>query len=246
MEALTQLLKKYGRLLELEDNLPYWEAQRPELREKIRELKWNRDSKEVELLNLKSPNFFQRLFGGVEEKKDKLRQQLSQATAAWNAAKWELEALDKKIADGKQELESLTGCREAYEKARQEAVLTSIQEGQLMMEELAAFTPAAKAAAERVINALEEARPWMQQDAVRRGVSSQNRKMEFLALAAGSARQLTDILSIMPEGAASVGSYLRNPESYVTSVTSEYGQLDRLNNAIRQVRETRNQLGMLQ
>lgn len=246
MEELTQYLKRYGRFLELEDGIPYWEAQIPELKERIGELKWNRDSKEAELLNVSAPNFFQRLFGGVEEKKEKLSQQVSQATAAWNAAKWELEALEKKISEGKQELEALADSREAYAKAKREASLTSIQEGQLMMEELAAFTPAAIAAADRILEALEDARFWMQEDIRRKGVRRENRKMESLSLAAENAKRLTEILSIMPEGCGTIGSYLQSPGTYIDAVTSEYGKLDRLNNAISQVRETKNQLGMLQ
>lgn len=246
MEELMKKLYAYGRFLELTDNIPYWEAQIPELKERIGELKWNRDSKEIELLGLKDPNFFQKLFGGVEEKKEKLGQQLSQATAAWNAAKWELEALAKKTAEGKQELEALTGSRETYAQAKQAAVLTTMQESQLMLEEIAVFAPVAITAADRCLEALENARHWMRQDALRKGVSGGNRKMECLARAEESAVRLVEVLSIMPEGIANVGSYLRNPRGYVDAVTMEYAKLDRLNDAITQVRETRNQLRMLQ
>lgn len=246
MEELTKLLGQYGRYLELVDSVPYWESQRPELLARIRELKYNRDSKEIDLRNLEEPNFFQRLLGKTEEKKEKLNQQLREATAAWNAAKWELEALDKKLAEGKKELESLEGCREKYAKAKQDASLTSIQEGQLVMEEIAAFAPAAIAAADRILEALEDARVWMQEDIRRTGVRRENRKMEFLSLAEENARRLTEILSIMPEGCGTIGSYLQSPGAYIDAVTSEFGKLDRLNSAIDQVRETRNQLRMLQ
>lgn len=246
METLMEKLRQYGRFLELSDNVPYWESQIPELKERIEELKWNRDSKELELTWLKEPNFFQRLFGKVEEKKEKLHQQLSQATAAWNAAKWELEALEKKIAEGKQETEALCASREQYETAKAEALLSTAQESQLMMAELTAFTPAAIAAAERCLEALEDTRFWMQEDALRKGVRGVNQKMACLARAAENARRLVEILSIMPEGVASIGPYLRSPEGYVDAVTSEFKRLDRLNGAIDQVREIRNQLRMLQ
>lgn len=246
METLMEKLGAYGRFLELTDDIPYWGSQIPELKERIEELKWNRDSKELELTWLENPNFFQRLFGKVEEKKEKLRQQLSQATAAWNAAKWELEALERKIAEGKQTLETMQHSREIYEAAKSEAVLTTAQESQLMMAELTAFTPAAIAAAERCLEALEDARFWMQEDALRKGVRDINQKMACLSRAAENARRLVEILSIMPEGVANVGAYLRSPEGYVDAVTSEFKRLDRLNSAIDQVRETRNQLRMLQ
>lgn len=246
MEALTRLLNNYGRFLELEDSVPYWEAQKPELLARIRELKLNRDGKEIDLSNWEAPNFFQRLLGRVEEKKERLYKQLREATAAHEAAKQELDALEKKIAAGKRELESLTGSREAYEQAKGEAVLTTAQESQLMMQELAAFTPVALAAAERILEALEDARFWMQKDAVSRGVRPENRKMEFLSRAEENAQRLCSILSIMPEGCANIGSYLKSPKAYIYSVSSEFGQLDRLNLAVDQVRETRNQLRMLQ
>lgn len=246
MEKLMKLLQNYGRFLELEDNIPYWEAQRPELRERIRELKLNRDGKQIELGKLENPNFFHRLFGRLEDKKDKLAHQYREATVACTAAEWELKALEDKIGNGKQELEELRGSREAYEQAKRECQLTTIQESQLVMEELAAFTPAAIAAADRVLEALEDARFWMQEDALCKGVSPNNRKMEFLSKAEENARRLCEILSIMPEGVASVGSYLRNPDGYIDAVTSEYRKLDRLNNAVNQVQETRNQLSMLQ
>lgn len=246
METLMEKLGKYGRFLELSDNVPYWESQIPALKERISELEWNRRGKEAELAGLQDPNFFQRIFGKVEEKKDKLHQQLSQATAAWNAARWELEALEKKIAEGIREIESLCASREEYETAKTEAVLSTAQESQLMMAELTAFTPAAIAAAERCLEALEDTRPWMRRDAVRTGVSEANQKMACLARAEENARRLVAILSIMPEGVASIGAYLRSPEGYVDAVTSEFKRLDRLNSAIDQVRETRNQLRMLQ
>lgn len=246
MEALTALLKRYGRFLELEDNIPHWEGQRKELHERIRELQLNRDQKKWDLDHLENPNFFRRLFGKAEEKKEKLTKQLREVMSALTAAQWELDALEKKLEQGRQEVQTLSGSREDYERAKRDAALTSIQEGQLMMEELAAFTPAAIAAADRVLDALEEARPWMQEDARSRGVRPDNRKMELLSLAEKNAQRLCEILKIMPEGCAGVGSYLQDPGGYIDAVTSEFGRLDRLNNAIAQVRETRNQLGMLQ
>lgn len=246
MEELLTLLKQYGRFLELEDSIPYWQEQLPEMRTRIRELTVNRDGKQFALNALEEPNFFQRLLGRAEEKKEKLGKQLREVNAALSAAQWEQKALEEKIAEGKRELESLAGSREAYGQAKQAAVLSMAQESQLMMQEIAAFTPAAIAAADRILEALEAARFWMQEDARSRGVRSDNRKMEFLAQAAENANRLVEILAIMPEGCAGVGSYLKNPGGYIDAVTSEYAKLDRLNNAISQVRETRNQLGMLQ
>lgn len=246
MEELIALLHAYGRFLELEDHIPYWEDQCAELRIRIRELQLNRNCRQTDLDNLENPNFFQRLFGRAEEKKEKIGKQLREITAAYNAATWELKDLERKISEGKQEREALSGSREAYEKGKRAAALSVIQENQLVMEEIAAFTPVAIATVDRIVDALEEARPWMQQDAVRKGVGPENRKLQCLSRAEQSAQRLCSILAMMPEGVAPVGSYLRSPSHYIVGVTSEYGQLDRLNLAISQVQETGNQLRMLQ
>lgn len=245
VEELIAKLNAYSRFLELEDSLPYWEGQRPERKTRIEELNWNRQQKELALAALENPNFFQKLLGRTEEKKERLSSQLREVMAAWTAAKWELEGLEKQITAGRQELETLRGSREAYEKAKMEAVPDPALESRLMMEEITAFAPAAMTTAGRVLEALEDARFWMQQDAVRKGVSHDNRKMEHLSAAEDGARRLAGILSVLPEGVAAVGSYLQDPHSYIYGVSSEFGQLDRLNRAQEQIRTVRNQLRIL-
>lgn len=246
MEDLIKKLGDYARYLALEDSIPYWQQQRSDLKVRLGELRLSRDRKQWELDHLENPGFFQRLLGKAEEKKEKLTRQVSQVKAALNAARWELETLDKKLEEAMREKETLCGSREAYALAKQEAVLTTMEESQLMMQEIAAFVPAAITAADRVLEALEDARPWMQQDVRYTGVSAANRKLECLTLAAENARRLVSILETMPQGCADVGGYLQSPEGYVDAVTMEYAKLDRLNSAIGQVRQTRNQLGMLQ
>ena len=66
MDELLKKMKDYSRFLELEDNIPYWESLMPELEDRIEELNWNKQQKELEMLQLKEPNFFQRLFGRAE------------------------------------------------------------------------------------------------------------------------------------------------------------------------------------
>lgn len=246
MEKLIKSLHDYGRFLELEDLLPQWQQQFAEQKIRIGELRLNRDQKQWELDHLESPGFFRRLLGRVEEKKDRLGQQLREVTAALNAAQWEQQDLQQKIEAAKEELSALSESRELYTVAKENASLSTMEESQLVMEEIASFTPAALAAAERVLDALEEARHWMQEDVRYKGVRPNNRKMECLAEAADNAKRLVEIIAMLPEGCASVGGYLHAPEGYVDAVTTEYAKLDRLNNAVNQVRETRNQLRMLQ
>ena len=245
MDDLLKKLNAYSRFLELEDSIPYWEAQIPELKDRVEEMKWNLQQKELELLQLKEPNFFQRIFGRAEEQKEKLAKQIRELTAARTAAQWELEGLEKQIEAGKQEFENLSGSREAYEAAKGETVLTPAQESRLMMEEITAFVPVALETAWHILEALEDARPWMRKDAMSSRVWEGNRRMECLGKAEAAANRLRGILSVLPEGVADVGSYLKAPNAFICGVTSEFKQLDRLELAQEQIRNVRNQLKLL-
>ena len=103
MEDLIKKLRDYSRFLELEDSIPYWENQIPELKDRLEEMKWNQQQKEIELLNLEEPNFFQRTFGRAEEKKERISKQIREITAAKTSAQWELEGLEKQIKEGKED-----------------------------------------------------------------------------------------------------------------------------------------------
>jgi hypothetical protein len=85
MEDLIKKLRDYSRFLELEDSIPYWESQIPELKYRLEEMKWNQQQKEMELLNLKEPNFFQRTFGRAEEKKERINRQIREISSAKTA-----------------------------------------------------------------------------------------------------------------------------------------------------------------
>ena len=245
MEDLIQKLRAYSRFLELEDSIPYWESQIPELKARLSEMKWNQQQKEIELLNLQEPNFFQRLFGKAEEKKEQISKQIRELTSAKTAAQWERESLEKQIQAGKEELALLADSWKNYEAAKREAVLSSAQESRLMMEEISAFAPVALETAWRALEILEEARPWMRHDAMTDRVGYGNRKMEYLYKAQDCTRRLRNLLAAMPEGVASEGSSFENLYGYICGVTSDFKQLDRLEQAQEQLRTVRNQLKRL-
>lgn len=245
MEQLQEKMRAYSRFLELQDNLPYWESQIPELKDRLTEMQWNRQQKETELLNLQEPNFFQKIFGKAEEKKDRIGKQIRELTAAATSVQWELESLEKQIEAGREELRNLAESRGCYEEAKRTAVLTPAQESRLMMDEISAFAPVALETAWHVFEALEDSRPWMQKDALTTRVGQNNRKMECLSKAEAAAIRLADILEVLPEGVAPVGSYLQSPHDYIYGVTSEFKQLDRLNQAQEQIRTIRTQLKLI-
>ena len=242
MEALLAKLRAYSRFLDLEDSIPYWESQIPELEDRIAEMKWNRQQKELELLQLKAPNFFERLFGRAEEKKEKLAHQIREITSAGMAAQWELESLEKKIREGKQELETLSGCAEAYQTEKASAVLTPAQESRLLMEQISAFVPLALETAWRALMTLEEARPWIRSNRI---LVEGSRKMELLYRAQDHSQRLLKILAALPEGIASPDLRLENLYDYICGAASEYKQQDRLENVQIRLRTLRNQLKLL-
>lgn len=245
MEQLLNKMKDYSRQLELEDSIPYWESQIPEMRDRLEEMEWNLKQREVEMLSLQEPNVFQRIFGRAEEKKEKISKQIREITSARMALQWDLEAMEKKITAGKWELETLSGSREAYKAERLEKVLSPAEESCLMMEQITIFAPVALETAWHVLEALEEARPWMRRDAMTDRVGPGNRRMECLEKAECAAQRLLEVLSVLPEGTATIGTYLRGPQAYICGVTSEFKQLDRLELAQEQIRTIRNQLKLL-
>ena len=242
MEDLIKKLHAYSRFLELEDSIPYWESLIPELEDRIEELKWNKQQKELEMLQLKEPNFLQRLFGRAEEKKELLSRQIREITAAHSAAIWELEGLQKNLQEGKRELATLTDSRKDYEDAKAESMLSPGQESHLLMEQITVFAPLALETAWRALTTLEDARPWMRSN---RAMADGSRKMELLYRAQDYFRRLLKILAALPEGAADPCTGLENLYDYICGATSEYKQLDRLENVQIELRTLRNQLKLL-
>ena len=232
MESLLRKLDSFSRQLELEDNLPHWEGQKAELQARISELEENKRKKERELGLLKEPNLFHKLLGKAEEKKGRFRKQIEEITAAQTAACWELESIIEKIESGEQELANLAGSRAAYEEAKTNVVLTPAQESRIMMAEITAFAPAALRTAERLLDNLENARFWIQKE---------NRDVTCLQDVESAANRLGDILSVLPEGVATIGSYLQSPVEYISGDDS----WNRLHQAQEQVRNVRNQLRLL-
>ncbi len=242
MDELLKKMKDYSRFLELEDSVPYWEAQIPELQDRIEEMKWNRQQKELELLQLKEPNFFQRIFGKAEEKKEKLSKQIREISSAHTAATWELEGLRKKIQEGRRELEILADSGSTYEDARAKSVLSPGQESRLLMEQITAFAPLALETAWRALMALENARPWIRSNRI---LAEGSRKMELLYRAQDYSRRLLKILAALPEGCTDPCTGLENLYDYICGATSEYKQQDRLENVQIELRTLRNQLKLL-
>ena len=221
--------KRYGRFLELEGKIPEMEEQARSLRESLREMRLDMELKEIAMKNLEDAGLFQRLLGRLDQKKEKAASDWREAKAAFEIASRKQEELEYALKQSKEELEALAGSRAEYE-----------AEG--CPKEVEAFLSAALEAAERCIDALNNMLPYARRDARTTYVRQGNRKMEFMAKAAENAQALKQILGLMPEGIVELGSYFQYPEHYITAVTSEYQQLDRVERAMNQVREVRAKL----
>ena len=232
MEQLLEKMQACRRQLELEDRLPAWERQLQERKAQISEMTENLKQKEQALEKLGNPGFLQRLSGRTGAKKKRICIQLREITAARTAAQRDLQSLEQRILSGKREQLTLADSRTAYEAAKSAMVLTPALESQLMMAELSAFAPFAMETAAGVLTELEEAEPWLEQE--------QHRQQQLETLEA-AANRLQDILSVLPEGIAPVGSFLREPRLFL----GEGNVSDRLIQAQEQIRQVINQLRRL-
>ena len=219
MEELLKKLQEYRRQLELEENLPDWEKDNRELCARISEMAENLQNKELALEAMENPSFLQRVFGKTKSEKETLSRQIREIQSARMAAQWEQESLEKRIRSGQQELESLSGSRAAYETAKAERMFTPAQESRIMMEEITAFAPAAMESAGRVLEALEMVQ--LRQD---------------LQEAESAAKRLHDILSVLPEGVAPVGSLLRAPCDFLQDDNGLYQAREQIQQVVNQLK----------
>ena len=221
--------QRYGRYLLLEGKIRELEEMIGDVAEQVKVWEYDMNWRQIEVMRLEDPGFLDRLLGTAQRKKDKAVSEFRESKATYEIAKRKQEELEFTLQQMKEELASLAGCREEYEK-----------EGS--PKEVAAFLPAALEAAERCLEALNSMLPHARRDANFDRVLPGNRKMEFMQKAAEYAQTLTRILALMPEGTAEPGRYLRYPEGYITEVTSEYRQLDRVEMAMNQVKAVRSKL----
>ena len=143
----------------------------------------------------------------------------------------------------KTEYEDLRNSKTAYDNAKASYLLRSDSQEEFIAElDTAIIRTQGIQSTGRILAFLEEARGWMEIDAVRKGVSEDNRKLEFLSKAASEAEILHSLLTQLPGNPISSPNYLLYPEHYITQPTSEFAQLDRLNLACDHVRTIRNQL----
>lgn len=235
MEQVLQKLKNYSRWLGLEADIPGLEdalaeakALRIDAGGSVRVAQW-------ELDRLENPGFFQRLKGDLEERKEEFRKQYRSAKILYQQAQEEVDARAKELEAARKEFAELSGSWEGYlqEKARF---------GESTTEEVKLLAGIGIGLSKDCQEALEEARPWMRADVMRRGVSYGNRKLEFLGIAREKAGRLLALLEQLPEGLVEIPNYLRGPDGFILGYTMEFKQLDQVNLAIDQMCTLRSRL----
>ena len=228
MEKVLQEPKNYSRWLQLEAELPRLEdalaeakALRIEAGGSVRVAQW-------ELDRLENPGFFQRLKGGLEERKEEVWREYRAAQAKLQSAQEEVDLRAQELQQAREEFAPRSGSWEAY--LREKSRFDGLVDGEIRL-----LSAIGIGLAGDCLEALEGARPWMRADVMRRGVSYDNRKLEFLGIARERAGRILALLEQLPEGTVEIPGYLRNPDGYILGYAMEFKQLDQVNLAIEKI-----------
>lgn len=235
MEKVLQELKNYSRWLKLEAELPRLEdalaeakSLRIDARGRVRLAQW-------EMERLEKPGFFQRLKGGLEERREEIFREQRAAQANLQQVQEEVEQRKKELQEASADFAALSGSWEAY--LREKSRFVGLVDGEIRL-----LSAISIGLANDCLEALEEALPWMRADVMRRGVSYDNRKLEFLGIARERAGRILALLEQLPEGTVEIPGYLRNPDGYILGYAMEFKQLDQVNLAIERLRDLRSRL----
>ena len=242
MENVLKQLRDYGRFLELEERLPQLKEQLAEGKYLLREAGLKTAQAKWEYGKLEKGGFFQRLRGNWEDRKEEAYREYRSAQQAEQVSKQELALREMALEEARQERDALAECWERYLQQRELYLASDGDTVSFMEMQKSVVAEIVLREVESCIKALQGAHAWMQTDAIRKGVSQANRKLEFLAVARGHVGNMVSLLELLPEGTVEISSYLRNPDGHILGVTSEYKQLDRLNLAEEQLRRLRKQM----
>ena len=238
MEQLNERMKRVARQVELESLIPLASEQQAVKKAALADLKYSRDCYDLEAKRLENPNFFQKLLPGFAEKQEKAQLEAREAAAAYEQGKRELETTEHTLASYRQELESLTGCKEEYDRVRQlfRATATEDELARLQEAEIDTFRPVAIACLRLIRKDLNRSHDWMpKHDGTHaRHSGHETRQMEFWELADLHARLLQSLLPYFPKNSIQLGASMTCPSEYIRSASMNYAQLDRLNIPVEQ------------
>lgn len=237
---MKQLFHDLERLIVVEEQIPALQQECNNLKDAVNEAASNVVITKWEVNALENPGFFTRLMGRLEEKKQKAWTAYRSAVAEKENADRAYQEKTDQLTALQNELSQLLPARERYSLEKESLRAIDPEEFGRMEMHWAAIEGVSSAW--KILSYLQEAQKWMRVDAVRTRVSGDNRKMEFLQLAEQEVHRLSAFVAVFPESEVSPGNYIRQPEFYITGVSSEYRQLDKLELAMNQVRSVRDQL----
>ncbi len=237
VQQITDFQTRINRMQELETYLPQLQSQLDQKKESLSDLQLQVAVAKYELEKLENPGFFRRILGISHESIVMARQKVYTTTSARDQAQFEKNRLQEQIEAAKGEFESLSGIQEEYltflEAHTDKDFLWPVQQlnCQLALEE-----------AWSILEALEAARGGARRDALTDRVPPGRKKLDYFNFAQERLQYLLRLLGQIREHNITLDRYLRSGTAYITGVTSEFKQLDRLNTAIDQIREVRTQL----
>ncbi len=237
MQQVTDFQTRIHRRQELEAYLPQLQSRLEQEKEVLSQRQLEAAVAKYELKKLENPGFFRRLLGTSQESVAMARQKVSAAASVRDQAQAEKNRLQEQTDAARSEMESLSGVREEFlaflEAHTDRAFLLPVQQltCQLALEE-----------ASTILEALEAAHSGARKDALTDRVPAGRKKLDYFHFAQERRQYLLRLLAQIQGHNIALEQYLRFGTAYITGVTSEFKQLDRLNAAISQIREVRKHL----
>ncbi|MBQ8510880.1 MAG: hypothetical protein IJ493_13345 [Clostridia bacterium] len=211
---------------------------------------------------------FYRLFGKMEEKLDKERQEAYEAAVKYDAVVRELEAVKADIGRYEAEQSSLNGCEERYERVKEQKAAAIRDSGSAAREELlkleeqlAALTASrreiaeaidegrkARSIAEQIESQLDSASNWGTYDLLGGGLAADLAKHNHLNKAQRLVENLqiqlrrykTELtdIAVTADIGISIDDFLRFADCFFDGLFADWAVMERISNAGRQTAQT--------
>jgi len=238
----SELAEKLRKRYELESDLAHLEQRRQFLEEAV--LRGTYETREAEAAALEYEGFslrslLDKLSGKWEEKREALQHSVRRVKAELAAAKQELTQVRAEQDRILSQLQPLRGLGETVDLAE---TLEPRQREWILRLEARLATKTLIDALECNLAELESAQEWARPQSRIEAIPGQT-KYQHLARADACAKQCCEAL----ERIAACGilleihPYFTNPTGYISGVAAQYAQLDRINQALGGIRETRKQ-----
>lgn len=237
-QQIKALQSQINRKIELEAQIPVWNAELPQLRYQVMQLRMAMLEEQSDVDRLEAGGIgtvIHKLTGRMEEKLDKERQEAKTASDEYHRAVARLEQLESDLNRTQKELEELANCQEQYVQLMLDRIQTLEKQAkdpaneaqaetlrlQLQLErrrkslrEALLEAGAAARAAEKNLSALSSARDWARKDAVVDGWNRVERnKQDFLTEADAQAQLLLEEMTDLQAKLAQMGI---DPEPHIT------------------------------